>query len=66
MYPVIDNLASCKIRTVIRFLHAKNVSELYAAVYCQNVMSEGEDYGAEYSKMEEQMFAMKSEVVGHL
>jgi hypothetical protein len=26
MCPAIDNLASCEIRTVIRFLHAKNMS----------------------------------------
>jgi hypothetical protein len=44
--PAIDNPASCKIRTVIHFLHVKNVSaaeihrELCASVYGQNVMSE--------------------------
>jgi hypothetical protein len=44
--PVTDNPASCKIRAVIRFLHAKNMSaveihcELFV-VYSQNVMSEG-------------------------
>jgi hypothetical protein len=36
--PAIGNPASCEIRAVIRFLHAKNMS---AAVYGQNVMSEG-------------------------
>jgi hypothetical protein len=47
MCPAIDNPASCEIRVVIRFLHTKNVSaaeihrELCAAVYGQNVMSEG-------------------------
>jgi hypothetical protein len=46
MCPAIDNPASCKIQSVIRFLHAKNMSavefhcELYA-VYGQNVMSKG-------------------------
>jgi hypothetical protein len=44
--PVTDNPVSCEIRTVIRFLHAKNMSvaeirrEL-CAVYDQNLMSEG-------------------------
>jgi hypothetical protein len=47
MCPAIDNPTSCEIRAVIRFLHAKNKSaaeiyrELCAAVYGQNVMSEG-------------------------
>jgi hypothetical protein len=45
--PAIDNSASCEIRADIRFLHAKNViaaeihRQLRAAVYGQNVMSEG-------------------------
>jgi hypothetical protein len=46
MCPVIDNPASCEIRAVIRFLHAKNISaaEMHSelcVVYGQNVMSEG-------------------------
>jgi hypothetical protein len=47
MCPAIDNPTSCVIRTVIRFLHAKNMSaeeihrELCAAIYGQNVTSEG-------------------------
>jgi hypothetical protein len=47
MCPAIDNLASCEICAVIRFLHAKNTSaaeihcELWQAVYGQTVMSEG-------------------------
>jgi hypothetical protein len=46
MCPVIDRPASCEIRVVIHFLHAKNMSaaeihhELHT-VYGQNVMSEG-------------------------
>jgi hypothetical protein len=46
MCPVSDNPATCEIRAVIRFLHAKNMSaeeihrELYA-VCSQTVMSEG-------------------------
>jgi hypothetical protein len=42
MSPAIDNPASCKIRTVTHFLHAKNMSaaeihhELCAVVYGQN------------------------------
>jgi hypothetical protein len=45
MCPVIDNPTRCKIRTVIRFLHAKNMNaaenhhELCAA-YGENVTSE--------------------------
>jgi hypothetical protein len=47
MCPAIDNPASCKICAVIHFLHAKNMNaaeihcELRAAVYGQNVISEG-------------------------
>jgi hypothetical protein len=46
MCPVIDNPASCEIRVVICFLHAKNVNaaEIHCelcAVYGQNLMSEG-------------------------
>jgi hypothetical protein len=41
-----DNPASCEIRAVIRFLHPKIMSaeihcELRAAVYSQNITSEG-------------------------
>jgi hypothetical protein len=44
---MIDNPASCEICTVIRFLHAKNMSdveihgEFCVEVYGQNVTSEG-------------------------
>jgi hypothetical protein len=46
MCPVIDNPARCELRAVIHFLHAKNITaelhhELCAAVYVQNIMSEG-------------------------
>jgi hypothetical protein len=47
MCPATDNPASCKIRAVIHFLHAKNMSaaeihlELCAAAYDQHIMSEG-------------------------
>jgi hypothetical protein len=43
----IDNPANYEIRAIIRYLRTKNMSageihrELCAAVYCQNVMSEG-------------------------
>jgi hypothetical protein len=46
MCPAIDHSASCEIRSVIHFLHARTMSaakihhELFA-VYGQNVMSEG-------------------------
>jgi hypothetical protein len=45
--PTIYNHVSCEIRVFIRFLHAESMSaveihrELCAAVYGQNVMSEG-------------------------
>jgi hypothetical protein len=45
--PAIDNPASCEIRSVIRFFNARSMSaakihpQLCAAVYGQNVMSEG-------------------------
>jgi hypothetical protein len=47
MCPAIDNPASCETRAVIRFLKLTNMRaaeihrELFAAVYGQNVMSEG-------------------------
>jgi transposase len=46
MCPAINNPASRKIRTLIRFLHAENMSaaEIHrelCAVYGQNLMSEG-------------------------
>jgi hypothetical protein len=47
MCPAIDNPASCEIRTVIRFLRARNMDaaeihrELCVAVYGQNITSEG-------------------------
>jgi hypothetical protein len=47
MCPVIDNATSCEIHALIPLLHPKNMSaveihcELCAAVYDQNVMSEG-------------------------
>jgi hypothetical protein len=47
MCPAINNPAISEMRTVIRLLYAKNMSaaethrELCAAVYGQNVMSEG-------------------------
>jgi hypothetical protein len=46
MCPAIDNSVSCEICTLIRFLHAKNVSAVeihreLCEVCGQNVMSEG-------------------------
>jgi hypothetical protein len=69
MCSAIDNLTSCEICAVIHFLHVKNMSvaeihrELWV-VKSQN-MSEGtvKDNGIECSKMGEQMFTVKSEVV---
>jgi hypothetical protein len=61
-----DNPASCEIRSLIRFLHAKIMSaaeihrELCAAVYCQNVMSGGT------VRQSCRMFKTKSEVAGHV
>jgi transposase len=45
-YPANDNAASCEIRTLIRFLHAKNMSATeiireLCAVYGQNLMNDG-------------------------
>jgi hypothetical protein len=45
MCPAIDNSVSCEICTVIRFLHAKNMSAVeihckFCVVYGQNIMSE--------------------------
>jgi hypothetical protein len=48
-------------------MSAPEIHRELCAVYGQNVMSEGTaDNGAECSKMGEQMFLMKSEMVGHL
>jgi hypothetical protein len=47
MCPAINNIDSCEILALIRFLHAKIIiaakihRELYAAGYGQNEMSEG-------------------------
>jgi hypothetical protein len=47
--PATDNSASCEIRALIHFHHATNMSaaeicrELYAAIYGQNVMIEGNE-----------------------
>jgi hypothetical protein len=46
MCSAIDNPSSCKIHTVIRFLHDKNMNAMeihheFCAVYDQNVMNEG-------------------------
>jgi hypothetical protein len=46
MCPAIDNPASCEIRAVNRYLHAKSISAAeiqreLCAVYVQNVISEG-------------------------
>jgi hypothetical protein len=45
MCPAFDNHASCEIRAIIRFIHAKNMKAAEThhesfAVYSQNVMSE--------------------------
>jgi hypothetical protein len=54
MSSVIDNPVSCKVYAVIRFLQPKNMS--VAEINLENVQS----------WVGEQMFMMKSEVVGHL
>jgi hypothetical protein len=69
----IDNLTSYEICVVTRFLHAKSMSaaeihrELRVAVYGQNVMSEGNirHWCRMFKKMGDQMFTLKTEVVGH-
>jgi hypothetical protein len=68
-----DNPASCKIRDVIQFLHAKIMRaaeihrELCTEVYGQNVMSEG-TVGQQCRMFKDgrKILTMKSEVVGHL
>jgi hypothetical protein len=64
---------AAKFELLSAFFALKNVSaeeirrELCAAIYSKNVMSEElEGNGVQCSKMSEQMFTMKSEVVGHL
>jgi hypothetical protein len=70
--PAIDNPASCEIHSVIHFLHTKSMSaaEIHfelCAVYSQNITSEAAvRQCVECSELGEQMFTMKSEVVGHL
>jgi hypothetical protein len=73
MCPVIDNPASCKICSIIRFIHTKNVGavEIHhesCAVYGQNVMNEGtvRQWCRMLKKMDEQRFTMKNEAAGHL
>jgi hypothetical protein len=68
--PTIDYPASCEICAVVRFLRAKNMSaadihhELCAAVYSQNIMSQGNvRQWCRMFKMGEQMFTMKNDVV---
>jgi hypothetical protein len=69
--PAIDNPASCEISAICS-LRAKNMcaAEIYrelCAVYGLNVTSKGTvRQCVECFKMGEQMFTMKSEVVGHL
>jgi hypothetical protein len=70
MCPAIEHPASPEIRDVICFLYAKNMSAAeilrgLCAVYCQNIMSEETlRHFRRMYKDGEQMFAMKSEVVG--
>jgi oligoribonuclease (3'-5' exoribonuclease) len=70
MCSAIDNPASCEIRAIVRYIHYKHMNaaeihrELYA-VYYQNIISkETERQLCRMFKIEEQMFTMKSEVVG--
>jgi hypothetical protein len=68
MCPAIDNPASCKIRAVICFLHAKIMGAVeLCAVYGQNVMNEGTARRCRIlTKMDEQMFTLKYEAASHL
>jgi hypothetical protein len=75
MCPTTDNFTSCEISTVNRFRRAKIMStakihrELHV-VYDQNVMSEGtvRQWCGMFKdeQTNEQLFTMKSKVVGHL
>jgi hypothetical protein len=66
----IENPASCGIQALIRFFHANSINaaeihcELWAAVYGQNVTSEKNRQWCRMLKNWQQMFTMKSEVVG--
>jgi hypothetical protein len=69
--PAIDNPASCEICVFIRFLRAKSMGaaeihfELCAAVYGQNIISEGTvRQWYRMFKDGRKMFTMQSEVVG--
>jgi hypothetical protein len=73
--PAVDTPARCEIRAVIRFLHAKITIaaemhcklRVYATVYGQNIMSEGTV--RQWCRMfrdGQEMFMMKSEVVGRV
>jgi hypothetical protein len=73
MCPAIDNPTSCEIHAVIRFLRAKIMSaaEIHrelCAVHGQNLMSEGtvRQWRRMFKdgRINEQMFTMKSEVIG--
>jgi hypothetical protein len=73
MCPVFDNPINCKILTVILFLHTKimcaaEIHHELCAVYSQNVMSEGTVRQwcrlFKDGRTNEEMFMMKSEMVG--
>jgi hypothetical protein len=74
MCPATDNPASCEVRAVIRFLHAKNMTaEIHCelcAVYDKIATSEGtvRQWCRTFKdgRTNEQMLTMKSEVIGHL
>jgi hypothetical protein len=70
---VVHNTATLEVSAVVRLLHAKNFNsaevhhEICASVYSQNVINEGpvRKWWIVF-KMGEEIFRMKSEVVGHL
>jgi hypothetical protein len=75
MCPAVDNLPSCEIHAVVRFLYAKNMSAVeihcqLCAFHGQNVMSEGivRQWRSMFKdgRAKKKMFTMKSEVVSDL
>jgi hypothetical protein len=73
MCPATANLPSCKVHAVIHFLHTVNVSveEIHLYIHMTVYGQKGNERrncnnDVEYSDMNEQMFAAKSEVVGPL
>lgn len=71
MDKLIENSAACELRSVIRFLNAKNIKPVdihrrISEVYGENAMSDSIGDGCDFSMKAEQMFMMKNELGDHL